>query len=120
MMRNGRPVDQDFKRWHELYYRFDSAEDIEGEHLLGPRIRASFDISVNWSKYSMPWDVIVGVPDAGIAVFFVLEIQRELPTNLGSSERAKDKPKPHLYALVHEPEEENYSHSAIAVFKDEK
>jgi hypothetical protein len=69
MIRNGRPADQNFKQWHELYYRFESDEDIDGDRLLGPRIYTSFDISVNWSKYSKPWDVIFDHLKAGVALF---------------------------------------------------
>jgi hypothetical protein len=118
MIRNGRPVDQDFQRWHELYYRFESEEDMDGDRLLGPRLYASFDISVNWSKYSKPWDVIFDFPEAGIALFFVRHIWCDLPVDRSGTQREQDRPKPHQYRPWHEPEENNYSHSVIAVLKD--
>jgi hypothetical protein len=34
------------------------------------------------------------------------------------NQREEDRPKPHLYRPVHEPEENNYPHSVIAVLKD--
>jgi hypothetical protein len=126
MMRNGRPEDQNFRDYHRLYYRFETAEDIEGNRLLGPRIKMAeamraADISVNWSKYSKPWDVVFDFPRSGIAMFFVWHVRRDLPTDLSklaANQREQDKPKPHTYKPVHEPEEDNYSHSAMAVFKD--
>jgi hypothetical protein len=40
---------------------------------------------VNWSKYSKPWDVIFGDPKAGIALFLVWEVSRDLPTEILAS-----------------------------------
>jgi hypothetical protein len=117
MMRNGRAVDHGFLGYHRLYYRCATKEDVEGNHLLPARVRA-YDISVNWSKYSKPWDVIFDKPLAGIVLFFVHDIQLDLPIDLSSAAREQDKPKPHLYRPIHEPEDDNYSHSAIAIFKD--
>ncbi len=113
-MRNGRPVDQDFRRWHKLYYRCES-EDVEGDRLLAPRLK-SLDISVNWSKYSKPWDVVVGYPNAGIALFFVFDVWQDLPTDRTSQQR--EAIKVHNFRPVHAPCDDNYSHSEIAVFKD--
>jgi hypothetical protein len=82
-MSNGRPVDQDFRWYHRLYYRC-QADDVAGDRLLPLKVR-SFDVSVNWSKYSKPWDVIFGDSKAGIALFLVWEVKRDLPTQLPPS-----------------------------------
>ena len=116
MMRNGRSVDPGFGFCHRLYYRCESEEDIHGDRLLAPRVK-SFDISVNWSKYSKPWDVVFGYPNAGIALFFVFDIKRDLPTDRSSDQR--EPVKIHSFGPVHEPYDNNYSHSEIAVFKDD-
>jgi hypothetical protein len=116
MIRNGRPIDQNFRSFHLLYYRC-KREDIEGNRLLAPKIK-SFDISVNWSKYSKPWDVIFGEPAAGIALFVVCDVSCDLPRELSSEQR--EAKKIHSYRPTHEPYDDNYSHSEIAVFKDDK
>ena len=116
-MSDGRPVDQGYRWYHRLYYRC-AAEDVAGDRLLPVRVK-SFDVSVNWSKYSKPWDVIFGHPDAGIALFVVCEINRDLPTELPkSAARPELQPKPRTYRPWHEPLDENYSHTEIAVFRD--
>jgi hypothetical protein len=89
---------------------------VHGDRLLGPRVK-SFDISVNWCKYSEPLDVIFGSRTAGIALLIVMDIMRQLPVDLRSN--AREQVKPHTYKPIHEPEEDNYSHSVIAVFKDD-
>jgi hypothetical protein len=117
MMRRGREVDDGFQPFHRLYYRFDS-EDISGDRVLSAR--TSFDLSTNWAKYSWPWDVIYGYPTAGIAMFFVRDICADLPTDRTPGHGGRDIPKVHSYRPIHEPIETNYSHTAIACFKDEK
>jgi hypothetical protein len=116
MMRRNRPLDDDFQPEHRLYYRIELHDELEGNHLDPQKIRAAFDISVNWSKYSKPWDVIFGTPASGIASVLVRDIFVDLPLDLASQQR--EVRKPHLYRPVHEPYEDNYSHSVIAVFKD--
>ncbi len=69
-------------------------------------------------RAGLPWDVIFGFPEAGIALFFVRHIWRDLPVDLSGRQREQDRPKPHQYRPVHDPEEDNYSHSVIAVLKD--
>ncbi len=113
-MQNGRLADPHFRSFHRLFYRCQK-EDIEGQRLLGPRIK-SFDVSVNWSKYGTPWDVIFGFPNLGIAQILVRQIRVDLPTD--RSTRQREPIKPHEYNAVHMPEHDNYAHSEIAVFKD--
>jgi hypothetical protein len=65
--------------------------------------------------------VIFDHPKAGIALFVVRDIKRDLPSDLSDpGQREKDKLKPHTYHPVHEPYEDNYSHTEIAVVKDGK
>jgi hypothetical protein len=119
MRRNNRLADQNFRWYHRLYYRC-QAEDVDGDRLLPLRIR-SFDVSVNWSKYSKPWDVIVGNATAGIALFLIFEVRRDLPTQLpASAARQQDQPKPRPFRPFHDPYDENYSHSEIIVLRDGK
>jgi hypothetical protein len=74
-------------------------------------------MSVNWSKYCKPWDVIFGYPNGGIALFIVFEIKRDFPSELPAT-MAQQKPKPRTFRPSHEPFDDNYSHSEIAVFRD--
>jgi hypothetical protein len=110
MIRNGRVVDGAFRQSHRLYYRFKN-EDVVGDRLLAARI-PYFDASVNWSKYSKPWDVIFDHPDFGIALFVVRDLPKDLPKE---KERGA---KTHAFVAVHVPEDFNYSHSEICTFKD--
>jgi hypothetical protein len=64
--------------------------------------------------------VIFKNPTAGIALFFVRDIDRAFPSDLSGTQREIDRPKPHLYGPKHDPYEDNYSHTAIAVLKDGK
>lgn len=110
MYKNGRDADGNFRRCHGLYLRCQN-EDVVGNRLLPARIRY-FDVSVNWSKYSWPWDVIFGYPGSGIVRFVVRDLPKELP---------KDKPADKSLKLlsfrpIHAPETDNYAHAEICVF----
>src|SRR6185437_9609885 len=76
MLRNGRPVDKKFgdKDW---LYRRCIKEDIAGDVLLPPRIRVDRP-SVNWSRYSKPWDVTFDHPKQGIVRFVVGLLPKQL------------------------------------------
>jgi hypothetical protein len=101
-----------------LYYRSQAEDDFQGNYLNPLRIRL-FDISVNWSKYSKPWDVIYGHSDAGIAEFVVREVRRDLPTELPpANPRQRHQPKRRTYLPWHDPIDDNYSHTEIAVLRD--
>ena len=117
MMRRNRPVDDDFRPEHRLYYRIEHQDELEGNYLDPQKIRTAFDVSVNWSKYSQPWDVIFDRPASGIASILVQDISVDLPRDL-TPDHKHQVVKPHLYRPTHEPYNDNYSHSAIAVFKD--
>lgn len=118
MMRNDRPPDQSFRWYQRLYYRCHT-DDVVGDRLLPLRIRP-INLSVNWSKYSKPWDVIFGQPNAGIAVILVSEIRRDLPEQITADDsKNRDKPKPRCYRPWHDPYDDNYGHTEIAVYKEE-
>lgn len=112
LIRNGRGSDGAFSAWHLLYRRFND-EDFDGDRLLPARIKYQ-DLSVNWSKYSRPWDVVFDYPGDGIASISVGEVRKDLPTNLVAGAKV------HAYFPVHDPEELNYSHTELAVFKEGK
>jgi len=116
-MRQGRSPDDDFKAEHPLYYRIESADELDGNYLDPDKIRTAFNVSVNWSKYSKPWDVIFDNPPAGIGSVLVRQVSVDLPHDR-TPDHAHQVVKPHLYRLRHDPFDENYSHSLIAVIKD--
>jgi len=119
MIRAGRPTDQGFCWYHRLYYRC-KMEDVAEDRLLPLRVRY-IDASVNWSKYSKPWDVIFGHSKAGIALFVVCEMRRDLPSELpASTARQQDQPKRRAYRPWHEPYDENYPHAELAVYMDDR
>ena len=112
MFRKGRFADQNFRSSDHLYKRC-SKEDVFEGRLLSARI-PSLDISVNWSKYSKPWDVIFDHPGTGIARLTV----NDLPSDLPKERQANRPQKAHAYAPSHEPEDTNYAHSEIQVLKE--
>lgn len=113
MYKGDRGVDTCFKGWHQLYRRC-KQEDLIDNRLNPTRIKYS-NTSVNWSKFSKPWDVIFDYPDHGVVRFFVRDLPEELP-----KEKPAAGPLPKLYSFVaeHFPEENNYSHSQIMTYKE--
>jgi hypothetical protein len=114
MYQRGRNVDSGFRLWHRLYYRC-IKEDVIGDRLLAARI-PHCNTSVNWSKYSKPWDVIFDYPDHGIAQFFVRDLPKELPKEISAGTKAKL----HSFFPAHVPLELNYAHSEIWTFKEKQ
>ena len=110
MIQNGRGSDGAYRAWHLLYRRI-GHEDFEGDRLLPARIKIQ-DLSVNWSKYSAPWDVVFDYPGNGVACISVGEVRKDLPLNPVAGAKI------HAFSPVHEPEELNYSHTEVAVFKE--
>lgn len=110
MYKGHRGVDNNFKAWHKLYRRCER-EDIQGERLLAARIPYA-NTSVNWSKYSNPWDVIFDYPNFGFTGLFVHDLPTELP-----NERT-DGSKLHSFVAEHFPDENNYSHCHITTHKE--
>ncbi len=112
LIQGGRPVDNAFHFFHCLYYRC-KREDISEGRLLPPRIRCP-NTSVNWSKYSKPWDVIFDHPGWGIAQFIVCRLPKELPKEVPVGATA---PQQHSFYPGHVPLPENYPHSEIWTFR---
>ena len=113
MLQNGRGIDSDVRKSHRLYYRF-KAGDIVGTRLLPASIRCKGDLSVNWSKYSWPWDVIFDHPRDGIASFLVRDLPAELP------KEQPDGVSVEICSFVpfHVPETDNYSHSELGIVRN--
>jgi hypothetical protein len=120
MYRNGRPIDNKFKPTDHLYHRC-RKDDVFEDRMLPDRIR-SRDPSVNWSKYSKPWDVIFDHPGEGIVRFIVRDLPIELPKSPPEPPKNPKKSiapiKLHSFFPIHDPIEDNYSHSEIRTFKD--
>ena len=70
-------MDDGFLPFHRLYHRC-KKEDFEGDWVFGARMRYN-NTSVNWSKYSKPWDVIFDHAGHGIVQFMVCQLPKELP-----------------------------------------
>jgi hypothetical protein len=81
--------------------------------MIGARIRY-YNPSVNWSKFSKPWDVIFDYPSEGIVQFVVAA----LPTELPKSPPPGTAPKLHSFFPTHEPLADNYPHCEIRTLKE--
>src|SRR5436309_8641364 len=112
MRRNGRGVDSSYRPSDRLYRRC-VKEDIEGDRLLAARIRYD-DNSVNWSRYSKPWDVIFDYQGQGIARWLVRELPKRIPENLPPGTKVEL----HDFMPSHVPLCDNYSHSEIWVYRN--
>lgn len=106
-----RGVDCSFHWYHLLYQRCE-LEAIIGDRLNPNSIRYA-DPSVNWSKYSKPWDVIFEYPGRGIVQFMVGRLPRDIPQEIPQGERSEL----HTCRPQHVPLPENYSHSEIWTYK---
>jgi len=115
MLRNGRPVDSNF-RFFDCLYRRCGKEDVSGDRLLPLRISCT-NPSVGWSKYGRPWDVIFDFPGQGIAQLLVCALPKELPVEKPAG-RQPNPPKLHSFFPAHVPECENYPHCEIWTFKE--
>jgi hypothetical protein len=108
--RNRGVVVDKYKPWHQLYRRCE-LEDLLGGRLIAARVKYD-NVSVNWSKFSRPWDVIFDNPGNGIVGIFVFDLPTELPKELSKGAKL------HSFEAEHVPEEENYSHSEIKTYRD--
>jgi hypothetical protein len=111
MFQNGRGIDYDFRARHKLYWRC-VKEHLEGDRIITARIRCD-NLSVNWSKYSKPWDVIFDHPGQGIVRFKVANIPVALPRNKPPGVSVA----PHDYRPAHNPLPKNYAHSEIRAYR---
>ena len=113
MWRRGRAALQDFRPGEDLFYRL-APDQISGETVVVPvgNVQPPFSVpfSVNWSRFSQPdWVLIPPHSHAGKCYedYRVCAIRVE---NLPDSYKG--------FALrpVHDPEEDNYSHSEVRGF----
>jgi hypothetical protein len=110
MIQRSRGVDQGFRPHHILFRRC-TTEDVMGDRLIPNRI-AHRNVSVNWSKYCKPWDVIFDFPGQGIVRIVV----RCLPIGIPLVPADKNA-KLHAFRPIHCPESENYSHTEIRAYR---
>ncbi len=109
MIQGSRNADSDFKQWHGLY-RACAFEDVIDGRVAGPTISCR-QISVNWSKYSVPWDVIFDRKNWGVAHLFVQDLPTDLPIDPPPGANLFD------FRVGHVPENDNYAHSQIEAYK---
>lgn len=107
LKRRGRPVDQEFSGDERLFRRVTPHHPTDADGFVLPPGVPLPDLSVNREKYSEPADVLIGYPDAvGVAAAAVSDIPAEI-------EGFEFRP-------VHDPEEENYSHTEVRTFQEGK
>jgi hypothetical protein len=111
MIAAGRGVDNGFHFFHCLYHHC-KAENVTGDRLLPTGIRYD-NASVNWSRYSKPWDVIFDTPGLGIAQFVVCGLPKSLPIVLPSEDAKR-----YSFHPRHVPLADNYSHCEVCTFKE--
>lgn len=110
LLRGNRPLDPDFDEREVLFHRFNKLIDVD-EHIYPSSIRFP-DFSVNRSKYSEPYDILIPKYfDWGIFSFQVKDIPD--PISIPG-----DKLTLYQFNAEHVPLEENYSHSEVRTSKD--
>jgi hypothetical protein len=112
MLQRQREIDNNFSGLHLLYRRFTNDELLGNR--LNPAKIAYKNTSVNWSKYSKPWDVIFDYPDYGYCQLMVKHLPTELPKEIQIGSNAKL----HSFMAEHKPLQDNYSHSEIVTYKE--
>ena len=117
MIQGNRGADQNFCWYHLLYQRC-TKEDVRGDQLVIARIKYD-SASVNWCKYSKPWDVIFDHAGWGIVQHMVGNLPQGLPKETPVGTRQKDMPKNQSYRTVHVPLTNNYAHSELQAFHDD-
>lgn len=107
LKRLGRPADQEFTPQERLFRRVTRYQLIDSDgYVLPPGVPLP-DLSVNREKYSQPEDVLIGHPDA---VAIAAAVVSDIPTAISG----------HEFRPVHDPEEENYSHTEVRALRDGK
>lgn len=108
LMRNGRPVDNEFKPDEKLYVRCRKADVDEGRLIGGPSIRFP-DWSVNRQKYSEAKDVLIPSWHRwGVAEFAAGDVPGKLKSDGGPE---------YAFRIEHDPCEQNYAHSEVRAIK---
>ncbi len=117
LLRNNRPVVQEFQSEERLYYAF-NAEIVEEEGrriVPADAIKVSYcSISVNRSQFSKPEDLYCIKKFVGFGILAWKKC--ELPIG----ELKSDNPKAAKYEFVlsHEPLDDNYAHSEFQFYKN--
>ena len=116
MLQNGRPPDPDFAGDELLYHRC-LKEWVDEDQKILPAYVHFPDQSVNRSKYSRPWHVLV--PDGakgsaewiywGIARTTVSAIPGPIETSGGV---------PYSFSVEHDPLQRNFGHSELSAYKN--
>lgn len=107
LRRRGRAAVQEFSSDERLFRRVTPHHPLDSEGFVLPPGVPLPDLSVNREKYSEPEDVLIGHPDAvGIAAAVVGDIPAEIDG--------------YEFLPVHDPQEDNYSHTEIRTFRDGK
>jgi len=116
MYRNGRPIDSEFHQSERLFFRCKLDAVFEADQLKPASVRFP-DQSVNREKYGRCRDVLL--PDEspksknwilwGVARIHV----RDIPTEAKSSGGVA-----YQFAVEHDPQEDNYAHSELRVYKN--
>jgi hypothetical protein len=111
MFRNGRPIDPVFRLDEKLYIRFDR---IDGKNVDPACIMAPVQ-SVNRSKYSKAeWVLLAKFPkfiNWGYGFFRVSDVPQSITSEFDIT---------HYFKVEHVPEDDNYSHSEVRAYKNEK
>lgn len=113
LKRRGRPAEQQFEPDEALYKRCRKVDVDEG-HLAAESIRFP-DFSVNRAKYSDPEDVLL--PDYegwGVAEFQV----KDVPARVPMEELTQPPAVEYTFSVVHDPLDDNYSHTEVRALKD--
>jgi hypothetical protein len=125
MYRRGRPVDPDFQPSEGLFFRCQQ-ESIQEDRRIKPASVRFPDQSVNREKFSRCTDVLM--PSAsrdeqensqewilwGVAKILVSDIPAPMETVGGRPNQAMT----YSFTVAHDPEEDNYGHSELRVFKN--
>ena len=121
MYRNGRPIDPDLLATEKLYLRckldwIDQSGQIKKAYISFP------DQSVNRQRFSRPKDVLL--PDGsekskewilwGVARILVSDLPPDEQTTGGAGSRGMT----YSFSAEHDPEEDNYSHTELRVYKN--
>jgi hypothetical protein len=109
MMRNGRPINNNFEPQERLFFRLPPDIDIGPDDKPDASCIKYPDMSVNREKESEPDDVIFGFSGWGVAAFMVADVPPPLKSEGGPE---------FTYKVEHVPLENNYAHSEVRTYKD--
>jgi hypothetical protein len=109
MMRNGRPIDNNFTPQERLFFRISPETEIGADDKPDASCIKYPDMSVNREKYSEQDDVIFSFTGWGVAAFRVADVPQAIKSEGGPE---------YQYKVEHVPEDKNYSHSEVRTYKN--